>query len=158
DPLAEDIVPIFADARRRLLRPDARLVPRSIDVFVLAVDLPSSFLDAHTFTEANIARWHGTLGFDFAPLAAFGDRVVDLPGVKPPNARSWTAVADPVRLTRVDLANAEEGGDAEVRFVARAPAKHLGFILYFEAELAPGIRLSTAPAAANDDTSWTCRV
>jgi protein arginine N-methyltransferase 1 len=159
DPLAEDIVGIFGDARRRLLKRDARVVPRSVDVFALPVELPDEFLTSHTFTDRNAARWQQALGIDFRPLATFAADIVNLPNVKPQEASRWSAVADPVRLARIGLQAVDEPPSEMVTsFVATHPARVLGFVLYFEAELAPGIGISTSPSASADDNCWSCRV
>jgi Ribosomal protein L11 methyltransferase (PrmA) len=158
DPLAESVVPTFRDARHRLLTPGARLVPSSIDLFALPVDLPKEYLGAHTFTESNVARWRRTLDIDFGPLIAFADRVVNLPQIQPREARSWTTAGDPVFLTRVDLGSADSVPARSTSFVAQRAVDNLGLLVYFEAELSAGLRLSTAPAAAPDDSSWRCPV
>jgi hypothetical protein len=158
DPLAEGILSTFRDARERHLKPQAQLVPRAVSVFALPVDLPDDYLDAHTFSETNVARWREDFRIDFGPLMTFGDQVTNLPNIKPQAARDWTTIGDPVELARVDLTRTDRVRPRTVPFVAHASARCLGLLLYFEAELAPGVLLSTAPRAAADDNHWTCCV
>jgi protein arginine N-methyltransferase 1 len=158
DPLAEGILSTFRDARERHLKPRAQVVPRAVTVFALPVDLPNEYLDAHTFSEANVARWREDFSIDFGPLTAFGGQVTNLPNVRPQAAKGWTVIGDPVELARIDLARVDGVRPRTVPFVARAEARCLGLLLYFETELAPGVLLSTAPYAAADDNHWTCCV
>jgi Ribosomal protein L11 methyltransferase (PrmA) len=158
DPLAEGIVPTFRDARHRFLKYGARLVPTSIELFALPVDIPEHFLAANTFTEDNVARWRETLDIDFGPLIAFADGVVNLPQIKPTDARSWTTAGDPVSLLRVDLTSTDSVLTGTATFVAQRAVANLGLLLYFEADLSAGLVLSTAPASAPDDSSWRCSI
>jgi protein arginine N-methyltransferase 1 len=158
DPLAEGILSTFRDARERHLKPQAELVPRTVNVVALPVDLPDEYLDAHTFSETNVARWREDFSIDFGPLTAFGGQVTNLPNVKPQSARDWTTIGDPVELARIDLRRVDHVQPRTVQFVARASARCLGLLLYFEAELAPGVLLSTAPCAAAADNHWSCCV
>jgi protein arginine N-methyltransferase 1 len=157
DPLAEDIVPTFRDARRRLLKADARLVPRGLDVLVVPVDLPDEFLSVSSFTSHNIARWRDELGVELQPLIDYASRISRLPSVKPRDVAHWKAIAAPVHLAHIDLFGTEVSLAGEATFVAVSSAKSLGLLLYFDADLGAGITLSTAPSAAAP-TSWFCRV
>jgi protein arginine N-methyltransferase 1 len=158
DPFAEGILSTFRDARERHLKPQAQLVPCEVSLFALPVDLPDEYLDAHTFSETNVARWREDFLIDFGPLTTFGVQVTNLPNVKPQAARDWTTIGDPVELARIDLARVDRVRPHAVPFVAHASARCLGLLLYFEAVLAPGVLLSTAPSAAAADNHWTCCV
>jgi precorrin-6B methylase 2 len=158
DPLAEGILATFRDARARHLKPEARVVPRTVRVLALPVDLPDDYLDAHTFSNGNVARWRDDFGIDFGPLTSFGIRVTNLPNVRPQVARDWTAVSAPVLLAHIDLARPENVPAKTASFVAEASTRSLGILLYFEADLATGVTLSTAPRAAADDNHWSCCV
>jgi precorrin-6B methylase 2 len=158
DPLAEGILSTFRDAHRRHLKARAAVIPRAVTLFALAVDLPDEYLDAHTFSDANVARWREDFGIDFGPLTSFGGRITNLPNVKPQAAREWTMVSDPVPLARIDLTRQGRVPTKTATFVARASSQCLGLLLYFEAELATGVILSTAPGAAAVDNHWTCCV
>ena len=62
DPLAEQLLPVFADARRRLLHEGARTIPEQLSVLAVPVELPEAFLEKRTFTEAGARRWSETYG------------------------------------------------------------------------------------------------
>lgn len=158
DPLAEGILSTFRDAHQRHLKPGAAVVPRAVTLFALAVDLPDEYLDAHTFSDGNVARWREDFGIDFGPLTSYGVAVTNLPNVKPQVAREWTVVSDPVPLARIDLTRVDRVSAKTATFFARASARCLGILLYFEAELAAGITLSTAPRAVAKDNHWSCCV
>jgi hypothetical protein len=158
DPLAEGVLSTFRDARERHLKPGAQVIPRSVGIFALPVDLPEEYLDAHTFTAGNVARWHEDFGIDFGPLTAFGAGITNLPNVEPQVASRWPAISAPVSLARIDLMRCDPIESTTTTFVAQSSARCLGLLLYFEAELSPGILLSTGPSGAGRDSHWTCCV
>ena len=57
DPLEERILEIALDARRRLLKPGARLCPSVLEVWALPVLAPAGELDQRFFTEDSVSRW-----------------------------------------------------------------------------------------------------
>jgi hypothetical protein len=157
DPLAEDIVATFRDARRRLLTPGARMVPRVVNVCALPVDVPEEYVSRQTFTEANVARWKGAYGVELAPLLVYASLVSQVSFVRVGEARQWPVVGEPVILARIDLTETDEvPGPTEMRFVARATTRTLGLILYFEAELSPSELLTTSPVTAASNIHWKC--
>lgn len=68
EPFEEEILETTLDARRRLLAPGARLIPRSLTVLVRPVLLPEAELRQRAFGRAAVDRWHRLYGIDFAPL------------------------------------------------------------------------------------------
>ena len=67
DPLEERILETTRDARQRLLKPGGRLIPSSLAIRGLPVDVPESFLAASTFIGRNTEDWRDWYGIDFPP-------------------------------------------------------------------------------------------
>jgi len=131
----EQIVPSVIDARRRLLAPEARIVPARVALLAAPVDAAQ----AH---EREVAFWsEPRFGLDFAPartIAANQVRAVEL--------ETAALLAEAAPLVDVDLATVDAPGiRGSARFtVARGGVMH-GFGAWFAATLADGIRVSNEP-------------
>lgn len=159
DPLDESILEVFRDARQRLLKPEARLIPRALSVYGLPVELPAYFLARNTFSEDNVKRWREAYGFDFAPLGTYGEQITRLPGISPQKASQWHTVARPSLLTEIALDREfEVAATAPASFVAERAAARLGLLVYFDVEMSPSVTLTTSPERTRDTNHWGCCV
>jgi hypothetical protein len=155
DPLDEQILEIVADARRRLLAPDARTIPSALEIVAVPVDVPSTFFERHAFTRKTLEAYRADYGIDFSPLASHRLGPTQPVMIKTEDARAWRAVCAPANLATIDLEGAfETAFDARVRFALEAPAAHLGVFFAFRATLAPGIAVSTLPAEVDPHNAW----
>lgn len=145
DVLVADIFDIFglqpgglsclADARRRLLKPSAALIPSALELHLAPVD-------AHELYEQRIGVWtHEISGLNLSSLhsCATNNRY--------PNRFERSALlSDPAMLARIELRDVETpvlAGEVNVT-VARAGVLH-GLCGWFAADLAEGITLRNAP-------------
>ncbi|MGH2540662.1 MAG: 50S ribosomal protein L11 methyltransferase [Actinomycetota bacterium] len=155
DALEERILPVLADARRRLLVPDARLIPSAVRIFGLPVAVPDERVDSLTFTTANTARWSSWYGLELAPLADYSARLRQRFTTVIDEVRSWTALSEPVLLAELDLTKLEAPQvDVTVSGLATSSGAANGAIAFFEAQLSPGVVLSTNPALDPAPISW----
>lgn len=155
DPLAERIVATFADARERLLVDDASIIPSRLAVQALPVDVPVDVLDRIRFSPERAQAWTASYGLDLRVLASALDGRALRHHVNSHSARDWTRLASPITVADVDLRRAApQMIDHEATFQATATGSATGVLLLFEAELAPGVRLSVHPDAAAPDNSW----
>jgi type I protein arginine methyltransferase len=155
DALEERILPVLADARRRLLAPDARLIPSAVRIFGLPVAVPDERVDSLTFTTANTTRWSSWYGLELAPLADYSARLRQRFTTVISEVRSWTALSEPVLLAELDLTELEKPQvDVAVSGLATSSGAANGAIAFFEAQLSPGVVLSTNPALDPAPTSW----
>jgi 2-polyprenyl-3-methyl-5-hydroxy-6-metoxy-1,4-benzoquinol methylase len=69
EPLAEGVVGVTKDALKRLLKPDARLVPSRIRIYGLPVSVPNREIGKLTFTQETLSNWQSWYGFNFDLLA-----------------------------------------------------------------------------------------
>jgi protein arginine N-methyltransferase 1 len=130
----EQILPSVLDARRRLLTPDARLVPERIAL----VAAPA---DAARMYEREVAFWGAHYGIDFSVVRTFAAnqvRIVDL--------KEEAILAPPAQLIEVDLASYESAAvSGSARFAVTNDGMMHGFAAWFVATLAGEIRVSNAP-------------
>lgn len=155
DALEERVLPVLLDARKRLLAPDARLIPSVIRIFAQPVSIPDERINSIVFTPWNTAQWSSWYGLEFAPLADYSARLRQRFTATIDDARGWPVFSDPVLLAELDLTEIET---LRVDVVAKAPATSSGeangAIAFFEAQLGPGVVLSTNPASEPAVTSW----
>jgi SAM-dependent methyltransferase len=135
----EQILSSVIDARARLLRPDAAIIPRSIDLYLVPVD------DASIY-ERRVKWWNERpYGFDLSPLAVFASNIL-FAG----NVDSDSFLAPPALVIAGDLATiASSDVSGRVHFeTARAGALY-GFAGWFRATLADGIEVSNEIPGTN---------
>jgi len=118
----------LVDARERMLRPGGRLLPAAVRVLAAPVSPVPGVPDITCLDEL--------CGLDFGPLAEVFRRVYQR-GYFPRDHE----LSEPVTLWRVDCytMTADEPLETEARFRVARGGILAGFVLWFEAELAPGI-------------------
>jgi hypothetical protein len=131
------IVELVADARRRLLKPDARLVPSRIDLLVAPVEVPD-VADAIDF-------WSGRpAGFNMEPL-----HEMTVNSGHPRTLEADHLLGTPHVGGSIDLfADSSSIAVSAEIVVSRSGTLH-GIGGWFSATLSPAVRLSNAPLAAN---------
>jgi hypothetical protein len=153
DPLDERILEIVADARRRLITPDAPVIPTRLRIFATPIEVPDAAIAGHVYTAAALQDWGKRYGFDFSPL--LDDRRLRGHRVKGTVARGWPRLSPPVMLADLDLTGVTTTSlDAEVEVAIEKHGRLDGALLHFEAVLGPGIAISSDPMRARDDNSW----
>ena len=103
EPFEEEILETTLDARRRLLKPSARLIPNALTLFARPLLLPESEARQRALGRAALGRWRGLYGIDFEPLVdAAAPRPVNSP-TEAEVASTWPPVGPPVVLSVFDL-------------------------------------------------------
>lgn len=152
-PFGERVIEVTAEARRCLLKPDARMIPRHVNVFALPVAVPDRMIRRHLFTQERLETWHSWYGMDFGALAR------SMPPSFSFSVNPWKlrgrALADPVLVAAADLRTEESSViTADCNFTATASGRLNGVMIYSDLDLAPGVRLSTHPDLAEQTCSW----
>jgi hypothetical protein len=155
DPLDERIVEIVTDARRRLLSPDARIIPSRVSVLGTVVEVPETAIATNVYTAGRARRWQDAYGFDFRPLLAPERRLHDH-RVPMATTRAWSRLTPVVRLVDIDLRTVTSATvTAEALVHAERAGRLDGALLHFEVQLAPGIALSSDPLGPDEIASWS---
>lgn len=158
EPLSERILEYVLDARRRLLKPGFRIIPRSIDIAVQCLQLPAGFRDQHLFTESNTSRWTRDYGLDFSVLKTLRTMrplPVTLPGS---TLDASTPISDNVTIHSIDLSGFVSPTldctmDISLEHNGAVDAVCVTFELHLDAERTIG---NTARLRGADG-SWSCR-
>lgn len=157
DPLGEQALELVLDARKRWLKPGARLIPSRLRVLALPVTVSEEQIRQYCFVPEVLADWKSWYGVDFGSLAQAAPSPVRMTHVlvKLPEAQACRPLGNPVVLADMVFAECEsfEAG-GETQFQVGEPGTLNGVLIYFEAELAPGQWLSTAPQGADVASHW----
>ncbi len=160
DPLAEQILETSCDAVARLLKPDARLIPSALRIYTTPVVVPQKLRQRAFFTPETLDRWQHWYGLPFRALLHQGDTgatQVNLVRtfVDPWTARHWPVLGPPALLHAFDLAAQSLTPLATTATLCLEREGDLGGLLvYFEADLDEGIRITTQPACVDSRNHW----
>ena len=107
EPFEEEILETTLDARRRLLKPDARLIPHTLELVARPLLIPDAEARQRAIGRQAIQRWRALYGIEFEPLVAAA-----FPGpVNNPTEAdvlaAWPPVGPPVTLAAVELTGYE---------------------------------------------------
>lgn len=127
---------LLKDARQRMLKSDARVIPVAVDLFLAPLEA---------------ARLHGVVtrmpedrhGLDFSVMRGYAVNQIQIPRVQ-----SADLLGEPSHLIQVKLDGpVQPNFGAEVTLEANREGTLHALVGWFEAELAPGIRLGNKPPA-----------
>ena len=136
EPLEEEILETTLDARRRLLKPDARLIPHTLTLLARPVLLPEADTRQRAMGRAAVERWRELYAMEFQPLldAALPGPVNMLTEAEV--VASWPPVGLPVTLAELDLATFDEASvQASADLVVDAPGSVNAVAVTFRAAL-----------------------
>lgn len=153
DPLDEDIVAMTADAMERHLKPNARLIPKRLDIYAQPVRLPAGKHEEQFFCDEDIAKWDQKYGLKFGSLRAMNPRhTTEL--VLPQETKDWEFAAPRQKLTSLDLTQCSKSVfDEQFVFeLTNGPAN--GVLVFFETALSEQQNLSTDPVEVGDSNHW----
>ena len=137
----ERILGSVIDARARLLRPGAAIIPQRIDLDVVPIEVPKVF-------DRYVGFWRKEqFGLDLSPLAVFASNVMYVADVD--SAAFLAAPATVISTDLATIASADVSGRAH--FTIARSGLLCGFSGWFRATLAPGVELSNEVAGT---TNW----
>jgi protein arginine N-methyltransferase 1 len=107
EPFEEEILETTLDARRRLLKPDARLIPHTLELVARPLLIPEAEARQRAIGSSAIQRWRQLYGIEFQPLL---DAAFHGPVNNPTEAEvlaRWPPSGPPVTLATVELGRYE---------------------------------------------------
>lgn len=131
----EGILGSLTDARGRFLKPGGRLIPHSLDLFLVPVEMPQFYQHVVDFWVT------GCHGLDFSPV-----RSLTVNNFHPLKLHEGTFLSQPTRVDHILFAEAKEDEiDTELSVYAQRKGKLHGLAGWFNAELMPGLSISNGP-------------
>jgi len=159
DPLEEGVMESFADARKRFLTPDARMIPSRARALGVPVTVDQEVLARYAFTPEATNAWKELYGINFDPVLTSTLNKSMVINVKPHTAREWPQLSSPIVLADLDLSGTRPPlVNESAELTIEKPGLLGGLLVYFELDVAPGERISTSPAEAGEGCSWTARI
>lgn len=127
---------VYDDARERFLRPNGAMIPGRVDLFVAPVERAQ--------LRGDLDAWRNRpSGFEYAAARDWAVGAIHFASLE---ARD--ALADAVRGASIDVMRpAPAAIEIDARFVAARAGRLDALGLWFEAELAPGVVVSTSPCS-----------
>jgi protein arginine N-methyltransferase 1 len=154
-PLSEEVLEIVVDARKRLLKPGARVVPGSVRVFGTPVMVPDKELSQFVFTPDCLRLWQRWYGLDFTPLGSVDRNALLTHWLDREKVADWKPLAPTVPLIDIDLtrlSDARVNGTADVE--VRKTGLLSGIAVHFELDLGAGVTHSTDAWQSAPDNHW----
>jgi precorrin-6B methylase 2 len=146
DPFEEEILETTLDARRRLLKPGARLVPNGLTLFARPLLLPETEARQRALGRSAVERWRALYGIDFDPLMeAAAPRPVNSP-TEAEVVATWQQVGPAAVLGVIDLTSFREATvQAETLLVLDAPGAVNAVAITFRAHLHDAVAHTVDP-------------
>jgi precorrin-6B methylase 2 len=158
EPLEEDLLRTTLDARRRLLRPDARLIPQRLDLVVQPVSVAQVNRWASRVEPTSVSSWRDSYGVDLSVLWESRRRTPLQWTVEGMTAARWPALAPRTTLAGIDLQTLEQDWvEAEAAVDIDRAGTLDALILTFAAQLTDEIVLP-GPPWAGEPSSWDTSV
>lgn len=159
DPLSEGILELVDDAKRRLLMPGARIIPKSLRIFVTPYQLPERERERVHFTNRIAERWSSWYGVD---LTSLGANVPDRPEVVQCDlreTRKWRQLGDTGQVLELNL-EGEYSLNVEntTQVTIHTPGNLDAVGVHFELDLGFGIEISSAPDPPQEPSHWSIPV
>jgi len=162
EPFEEEILETTLDARQRLLKPGARLIPHALTLLARPIQLPEAEIRQRAYGRAAIERWRDLYGIDFQPLldAALPGPVHTI--TEGEVVATWPQMGPPVVLGSLDLASFEEPSvRASADLTVDRPGPVNAVAVTFRADLHAGISHTldpwTWPASSWATSVWVLR-
>jgi hypothetical protein len=157
EPFDEDLLETTLDARARLLRAGARLIPRAISVLARPLSVPRRSRWMRRVDDDAVDDWYARYGIQLAPLAepAPMPRLWLTDGDA---ASTWSPMGPATPVLDVDLTTFESTAlEASVLLDVDTDGSADAVLVTFRAELADGITLEQQPRP-DEDQSWASAV
>lgn len=152
DPLGERVLESVRDARQRLLKPHARIIPNRVRIFVQPVTIPAEELNKRSFSREVTEEWRSWYDIDFSALVGVNSHFSYF---KPTVPRDWIRFSEAVEVVDFDLSafgSLKVEGNGE--FVARQSGELNGLLVFFELQMTPTTSLSVDPNSVDEHSSW----
>ncbi|MFL9841463.1 protein arginine N-methyltransferase [Sphingomonas sp. ST-64] len=138
DLLTEKVLDTFEDAHRRLLAPDALVIPRAASAMgcLVASD-----------TLADYAFIGQVSGFDLSPFTDFAPQRLPIHGTM----TQWQRLSDDIELVRLDLTRTKhDGGLTRLEIPVTASGRAIGIVQWMHIDLWPGVAFDNHPDRYSD--------
>lgn len=151
----QNVLETTRDALQRLLKPGARLIPDRVRMYAAPVEIDDAWMEGTWVTDGELATWRQHYHADFAPLRRLNEVVPTVTLSSQKGARYFRFLGAPALLLDLDLTDIRSTQvDAQAQVSITQAGRLHGAMIHFEADLAPGLTLTTALDAAQRPDCW----
>lgn len=159
EPLSERVLEYVLDARRRLLKTNARMVPRRLEVMAQCLQCPDGLRDRYQFTAANTKDWSREYALDFSALSDLRSNKPLAIDVQPRSLKGCMPLGDRVPVATFDFATftspqVDATLNLPIATSGRIDAVHISFSLDLDDQQA----IQNGFDDIDETTSWACRL
>lgn len=154
EPLSEQVLAYVGDAVRRLLTPDARVVPRQLRILGCPLELCEDFLENHVFDPRATDDWSELYGIDLRALESVSHSVACHHSQHPDDVLCHVPLSGPVELCRIDLRRPPSRLDVARTVCATRDGRLDGALVYFELTLSDHEVLANDPTHPDAASHW----
>lgn len=153
DPFDEDVLHVFGDAKKRLLKPNCLILPNQINVFGLPIVIPFDMLAKKIVNDEQLKNWKEWYGTDFSHLKKCKTNAYNFFSMVDEKKMAKLNIFDePFLLAKIDFENLNK---LEFENELSINSKHTfnGVLIYFELQLG-SVELTNHPKALNRANHW----
>lgn len=157
-PLGEDIINIFVDAKKRLLKPKHYIIPNNLSIYALPVSLDLNAFDKKYFTKQDTIKWRENYQFDFSSLIKPSINTNEVLFLKPELISKVKILGKGTLLEHYNFNSASINVSdlkTDVGFQVDKNGFFNAILIYFESDLNEKNRLSIDPSLEDLKNSWT---
>lgn len=159
EPLSERVLEYVLDARRRMLKPESRILPGALALMGQCIQLPPGLADENQFTSNNTAEWSRTYGLDFSALRSLRTTMPLSADISARRLNQGTALGDKAPIHSIDLATftstrVSATVDLPITRDGVVDAVHVSFELTLDSER----KIRNGYREVDEATSWGCRI
>ncbi len=154
EPLSEQVLAYVGDAARRLLTPDARVVPSHVRILGCPLELSDDFLDNHIFDPGDLEEWSRLYDIDLRSLESVSQSDVRPHSQSPEEILSHVLLSAPVELCRIDLLHPPPRVDITRTVSASCDGRLDAALVFFELTLSEGNLISNNPVHPDAAAHW----
>ena len=155
-PFGEKVLEYTLDARRRFLKPGARMIPFGLKIQAALVSLPSRLRDIPC--KKNVKKWQTEYGIDFSPLLELPQRL-QRRTISSQNCADVQFPENLSELAEIDFRSHESFTlEAPAKVTAPAQSPGQGVIVSFVAQLTEELNITTYPELAGPTCHWASQL
>ncbi|MFZ9846582.1 MAG: 50S ribosomal protein L11 methyltransferase [Flavobacteriales bacterium] len=159
DAFDEGILGTFEDAKKRLLTPNAKLIPESIAVCLQLLEMPNEKYSKSLVHKNNIIKWKDAYQVDFSAFQDFVDDKPVMLNMSNSDLTKCKVLSAPITLIETDFNNQTNLQKSNTYQITIEQEGELnGIHVFFEAKLSDENILSLAQDKISDNNHWSLKV
>jgi hypothetical protein len=164
DPFGEGVLDVVLDARQRLLKRDAKILPAKLRIYAKLIELPIDYHQKHFSPSEWLSGWEADYGINFAPLLKYFSPAKYNPATlcAPSKLAGYKSLSREALLVEINFSDSSldpQGDESWSAELAVMEVSSRAVVLsYFELDYGGGAVYSNAPDKARGYAMRNCRI